>query len=244
MAFCTQCGVRNEPLSRFCQACGTALPATNIGMSPGTVSPPPAVVKKQRDNTLKIVGIAVTVLVGLFVLFAIFLGAMIEFAKNDGKGTPKTLANSNSKAAVVPALTSAEDRAREGRLMCAEVQQQLTVFLKNSVKGIECQLTGETNGMIGLVVGYPAPALAKDGMLRRNTLLVTFSIVGSAMSKHSNVPVNDVYVIDSSRTSFKVSGTFARQLYTKMVNSQLSEKDGREEVAKFAQRVKIPKNGH
>ena len=247
MVPCKKCGAPNDPNASFCRGCGTAQPAGNAGPSPAAVPPPPAsavayppapaLTKKKSKKVLKIVGIVVAVFVALVVW-----GAIIDSGKNGGKGSA-TPAESNESKPAAAAPANDEEQAKDGRLMCAEIQSQLKDYLKDAIKGIECKPGGEAGG-IALVVAYPLPLLAKDDLVRKNTLFMTFSLAGGAMSRHPNTTVKEVYALDSSMTSFAVPGEFVQELYTKLVNSQLSQKDGIEEVAKVAHRVKIPPKTH
>ena len=200
--------------------------------------PAPAVAKKKSKKALKIVGIVVAVFVALVVW-----GAMIDSGKHAGKGSAAAPESSESKPAAPPASASEEEHAKDGGLMCAEIQSQLKDYLKDSIKGIECKPGGETGG-IALVVAYPLPLLAKDDLVRKNTLFMTFSIAGGAISRHTTTTVKKVYVLDSSQTAFRVPGEFAEQLYTKLVNDKLSQDDGKEEVIKVAQKGTIPLKSH
>lgn len=237
MVPCKKCGAPNHPTSGFCRGCGTALPATNVEMSPGAVTspPPPAAARKKGNLVLKIIGILVAIFVGLVVF-----GAIIDASKNGEKGAAKAPEGGDGKPAATSVALSADELAKDGRLMCAEIQQQLTAYLKNAIKGIECQPGAMPDGMVSLVVAYPVPVLAKDDVVRKNTLFITFSLAGEAMAKRSNAMVEEVYVLDSSVTVFKVPGAFAKQMYTNMVSGQLSEKDARDQAAQRAQKTKLP----
>lgn len=244
MASCSKCGAPYGPTSQFCTGCGTTLAQSAGSAAPASYAPaiatPPASmqIKKKKGKLLKIVGIVVAVFFAL-----VIWGAISESGKNGGKSPVPSTESGESKPATAAPSASAEEQAKDGRLMCAEIQSQLKDYLKDSIKGIECKPGGETGG-IALAVAYPLPLLAKDDLIRKNTLFMTFSIAGGAISRHSNTTVKEVYALDSSRTSFAVPGEFAQQLYTRMVNSQLSEGDGKEEVVKVAHRVTIPEKNH
>jgi len=247
MAFCSKCGAPYGPTSQFCAGCGTTL-AQSAGSastavpspySPAIATPPASMqTKKKKGKLLKIVGIVAAVFFAL-----VIWGAVSESGKNGGKGQVPSAESGESKPATVAPSASNEEQAKDGRVMCVEIQSQLKDYLKDSIKGIECKPGGEAGG-IALAVAYPLPLLAKDDLIRKNTLFMTFSIAGGAISRHTNTTVKEVYALDSSRTSFVVPGEFAQQLYTRMVNSQLSEGDGKEEVIRVAHRVTIPEKNH
>jgi hypothetical protein len=248
MATCSRCGATlNNPNASFCSNCGTAQ-ISNPGAAPAFVPPPaaagvayaPALLppKRKRGKVLKVLGIVFAVFMALVVW-----GAIIDSGKNGGKGSAgASEPNSGPSVAVdtVPDRGSPADK--EGHAMCAEAQAQINEYLKNSIKVIECQPAGVPGG-ISLVVGYPAPLLSGDNVVRKNALLMTFSLAGAAISRHPGTPVKNVYALDSSDTTFTVTGDFAKQIYTKLVNSELSQSDAREEVARTAVRGKVPR-GH
>ncbi len=258
MAICSRCGATLNPNASFCGNCGTAQ-AANPGAAPAFVQPQaaagvafaPALLspKRKRGKVLKVLGI----IFGVFMALAVW-GAMMDPGKNGGKGSAgASQPNSWSSAAAdaVPDRGSAAadaipDRGspvdKEGHAMCAEAQAQINEYLKNSIKGIECQPAGVPGG-ISLVVGYPAPLLSGDNVVRKNALLMTFSLVGAAIARHPGTTVKYVYALDSSETTFTVTGDFAKRIYTKLVNSELSESDAREEIARTAVKGKVPR-GH
>jgi len=188
--------------------------------------PPPPVQVRKPNKVVKIALIVVASIIVVPVLAALIFAIVVSIMYPD---KPK------------PTVTAAEEWAQDGRLMCAEIQQRLTGYLKN--KDIKCEPGEEAAGAIGLVVAYPLPILAKDDMARKDVLFVTVALAGEAMSKHPKTTVNEIYVVDSSGTSFGVVGELAQQIHTKLMNHQLSEKDGKAEVSAFAQRVKVPKKG-
>jgi zinc-ribbon domain len=247
MAICSRCGATLNPNASFCGNCGIAQ-AANPGATPAFVQPPAAAgvayapalspPKRKRGRVLKVLGI----IFGVFMALVVW-GAMMDSGKNGGKGPGgASQPNSEPSAAVntVPDRGSAADK--EGHAMCAEAQAQINEYLKNSIKGIECQPAGAPGG-ISLVVGYPAPLLSGEDVIRKNALLMTFSLAGAAIARHPGTPVKYVYALDSSDTTFTVTGDFAKQIYTKLVNSELSQSDAREEIARTAVRGKAPR-GH
>lgn len=243
MVSCKQCGAPTDSAASFCRSCGAALSAANavssVPSQPAAATayaPAPALPKKKSRKALKIIGIVFAVFFGLIILSAIF-GA----GKKDGTTTSHE--NSESNPAAAPVTLSDEEKAKEGQQMCTEVQSQINDFLKNSIKGIECQPSTDGDG-IGLVVAYPLPILAKENLVRKNTLYLTFSLAGGVASRHSQAPVKTIYAMDSSTAVFAVSGEFAEQTYTKMVNNQLSEDEAKEAFYKAARRVKLPPTAH
>ncbi len=234
MVTCSRCGATLNPNASFCGNCGTAQ-ATNPGAAPQFVPPPapaglayapaPASPQKKGHPVLKVLGIIFAVFVG----FAIW-GAILQ--ANHTGGQASTSVNSGSHTSSSP--------LEESRQMCSEIREKLELFLKNKIKGIECQPAQDDNSGVVLVIGYPLPALANNDIVKKNTLLMTYSIVGQTMASYPNIHISKVYALDSSRTSFAVSGSYAQQLYLRLVNNQLSEPDAREEVIRIAKRVNLP----
>jgi len=131
----------------------------------------------------------------------------------------------------------------ESDIMCAEFRQRLlSDFLKSKMQSdVVCAPAVGSGGHTSIVIGYAAPFLAKNDMLRKNTLYLTFGIAGETIDKHPGITIDEVAVVDSTRTAFRVTGAFAKDLHKRTIGGDLTDDSAALQfVLKHAQRVNIP----
>jgi len=98
---------------------------------------------------------------------------------------------------------------------------------------------------MALIIAYPQPVLSSnEEIVTNNGLLAAFTFAGYAISLHPNAPVQKVYVMDSEKTLFSVTGEYAKQAHARLGNKQVSADDLAEEMRKTAKREKFPLKIH
>ena len=128
--------------------------------------------------------------------------------------------------------------------MCAEIMKHVDAALQGGIKGVQCVSGKEDDGTLGLVIGYPVPALAIDNSARKDAMFMAIGAAGEVMSDHTNVPIGQIYVLDSKGTTFAVPASFARQVYERVGNNGWSVSESSEQIARYAKRVKLPEMHH
>lgn len=232
MANCNRCGAILNPNASFCSSCGTAQAAVP-GPDPSYVppsaggaayAPAPTMPAKKGHPVLKVFGIIGAVIVG----FAIW-GAILQ-SNHSGAS-----AGSGSRTYASP--------LEESRQMCSEIKQHIGQAVDWKIKNIQC-VPGMDEGTLGLGIGYPDPVLILDTSARKDALFLAVGAAGWAMSDHPNVQITHIYVMDSTRTTFVVSGSFAKLLNDKVGDKVWSDSEGAEQVARVAKKVKVPNTLH
>jgi len=234
MVTCKRCGVAINPNAQFCSSCGMAQPA-NAGAVSSSVSPSagaahapaPSLTPKKGNKALKVIGIIVAIFVGL--------GIWGSFLRSNHSQPGTASATSGSHTYANP--------LEESRQMCAEIKQHVDAALQGGMK-VQCVFGKQDDGTLGLGIGYPAPALVKDNSARKDAMFMAIGAAGEVMSDHANVPIGQIYVLDSTGTTFAVPGSFARHLYDMVGNKDWSVSESSEQITKYAKKVKLPEMHH